>query len=101
MMNLFAKLGTASLIALSAVSVMAPSVSAAGLSSPAETVRYQHHGRDICSPLMAVRKARAAGIRRAEIAKITPRRVVVVGRSHHGMERMVFANQSDCPVLRR
>ncbi|WFR99593.1 hypothetical protein [Rhizobium tumorigenes] len=100
-MNLFAKLGIAGVIALSAVSVMAPSVSATGLSSQVEMVRYEHHGRDICSPLMAVRKARASGIHRAEIAKITPRRVVVVGRSQHGMERMVFANQSDCPVLRR
>lgn len=100
-MKLLTKLGAAGLIALGALSAVAPSVSAAGLSPMVETVRYDRHDARTCSPLVAVRKARAYGMRHAEISRINPRRVVVVGRSRHGMERIVFANQRGCPILRR
>ncbi len=100
-MNLFAKIGAAALIGMTALTAMAPTVSAAGLSAPVQTVRYDRHRGNMCSPLLAVRKARASGIHRAEIARITPRRVVVAGRTRHGMERMVFANVGGCPVIRR
>ncbi|MGA1802539.1 hypothetical protein [Rhizobium sp. HT1-10] len=101
-MKLLFKLGAAGLIALGALSAVAPSVSAAGLSSTVETVRYdRHHDARSCSPLVAVRKARAYGLRHAEISRINPRRVVVTGRTRHGMDRIVFANQRGCPMLRR
>jgi len=100
-MNLFARAGTAGLIALGALSAMAASAPAASLGAAVETMRYDPHGARICSPLVAVRKAREAGLRHAEIAAITPRRVVVTGRNRHGTDRIVYANLPGCPLLRR
>ncbi|EKF59956.1 hypothetical protein QWE_07656 [Agrobacterium albertimagni AOL15] len=53
-----------------------------------------------CRPNQAVEKARWNGLRRAFVADVTPRRVVVAGVRHGGRDRMVFANVRGCPVIR-
>jgi hypothetical protein len=72
-----------------------------------ESREWRHRDRDRdwrrprgCFPGQAVDIARSEGLRRARIDSITPRRVVVVGRSAYGRERMVFANVRGCPVIR-
>ena len=57
-----------------------------------------HRGE--CRPHHAVEKARWNGLRRAFVADVTPRRVVVAGVRHGGRDRMVFANVRGCPVIR-
>lgn len=100
-MKLFSKTCAGSLVALAGMSIVVPVAAAAGLAAPVETVRYDPHGARICSPLVAMAKARDTGMRHAEISTITAHRVVVTGRNRHGPERMVFANLPGCPVLRR
>ena len=70
---------------------------------------YRHghrHWRDRemrrgCNPNQALDMARYQGIRRARIADVNPRVVVVKGRGPYGWERMVFANVRGCPVIDR
>jgi hypothetical protein len=53
-----------------------------------------------CSPDLAVAKARDFGMRRARIADISPRRVVVEGFRHGDYRRMIFINDRGCPIWR-
>lgn len=57
--------------------------------------------RPMCSPRLAEAKARDMGLRRARVVDASPRRVVVAGVSRHGRDRITFANQRGCPVIRR
>lgn len=54
-----------------------------------------------CSPRLAEGIARDMGLRRARVVDVTPRRVVVSGFDRRGPDRIVFANQRGCPVIRR
>lgn len=102
MISLFAKASIAALITLGAVSATVATASANDFSAGVHQVRYDHHrGRAVCSPIAAVQKARAMGLRRAHIGNITPRRVVVDGLSRRGPDRIVFANAPGCPLIRR
>lgn len=56
-------------------------------------------GRSFCEPHQAVRKARDMGVRRAEMVRGGPRRVVVEGFRHHRPTRVIFANERHCPVI--
>lgn len=100
MINLFAKAGLAALITLGAVSATAATASANDFAASVHQVRYDHRVR-ACSPIRAVQKARAMGLRRAHLVNITPRRVVVDGFNRRGPARVVFANVPGCPLIRR
>ncbi|CCF18953.1 conserved exported protein of unknown function [Pseudorhizobium banfieldiae] len=54
---------------------------------------------DECSPRLALSIARDAGLRRAEVTRITRRTLTVQGMTRRGPERMVFANERGCPEL--
>jgi len=84
----------ATLIGFSSLTFLESPASAAGADG------MRQHAR-ICSPLTAVRKARAMGLRGPEIRDMTSRRVVVVGHGRRGDDRIVFANAPGCPLLRR
>ena len=64
-----------------------------------ERPRHDRGGR--CSPGLAEEKARHMGLRRARVVDIDRRTVTVVGRDRHGRDRIVFANDRGCPVIRR
>jgi hypothetical protein len=57
--------------------------------------------RGRCSPGLAVAKARDFGIRRARIADVSRRAVVVEGFRRGEYSRIVFANDRGCPAVRR
>jgi hypothetical protein len=57
--------------------------------------------RGRCAPWLAVDKARDYGLRRAYVADVSWRRVVVEGRRHGDYRRIVFANARGCPVIGR
>lgn len=57
--------------------------------------------RGQCHPHQAVEKARWNGLRRAFVADVSPRRVVVAGVRHGYRDRVVFANVRGCPLIRR
>jgi hypothetical protein len=57
----------------------------------------RHDGR--CSVERALNKARDMGLRRARVTEVNRRFVEVSGRRHGGHGRVVFANQSRCPVV--
>ena len=61
--------------------------------------RDREEARGGCFPGEALRMARYQGLRHARIGRITPRVVVVNGRSGYGWERIVFANVRGCPVI--
>jgi hypothetical protein len=67
--------------------------------------RRDRHGdwgrRGRCSPDLAIAKARDAGLRRARIVDMSPRRVVVEGFRRGDYRRIVFANDRHCPALWR
>lgn len=66
--------------------------------------RDRHWDRDRrgrCAPWMAVDKARDRGLRRAYVADVSPRRVVVEGRRHGYRQTIVFANVRGCPTIGR
>ena len=94
MPHTFSRTVLATLVALSSLTFLNFPASAAGADG------MRQHAR-ICSPLTAVRKARAMGLRGPEIRDMTPRRVVVVGHGRRGDDRIVFANAPGCPLLRR
>jgi len=100
MISLIAKAGIAALITLGAISATAATASANDFSVSVHQARYDYRAR-ACSPIAAVQKARAMGLRRARIDNITPRRVVVDGFSRRGPDRIVFANARGCPLIRR
>ncbi|MDZ7601310.1 MAG: hypothetical protein U1A06_08065 [Hoeflea sp.] len=56
-------------------------------------------GRSFCDPYHAVAKARDMGVRRAEIVRGGPHRIVVEGYRHHRPVRVAFANERHCPVI--
>ncbi|MGG7519624.1 hypothetical protein ACQ3G6_17245 [Allorhizobium undicola] len=62
-------------------------------------------GRDMviegfCNPGRAMEKARWQGLRRANIERVTPRRVVVGGWRYGGYDQIVFWNRPGCPFAR-
>ncbi|ABR61049.1 hypothetical protein GOC91_11355 [Sinorhizobium medicae] len=61
--------------------------------------RRDRRGR--CAPGLAVEKARDRGLRRAYVADVTGRRVVVEGRRRGHRQAIVFANARGCPVIGR
>ncbi len=64
--------------------------------------RYWDRGRrGRCAPWIAVDKARDRGLRRAYVADVTPRRVIVEGRRHGYRQTIVFANARGCPTIGR
>jgi uncharacterized protein (DUF3084 family) len=99
--GVLAKAGMAALIALGSLGAFAASASAQTMAPQQELRHRDPHAARICSPVLAVQKARRGGMRDAHIANITPRRVIVEGRNRHGPSRVVFANVPDCPFLRR
>ena len=119
MSNLLGKTLAAALLALAGLTAAAPAASAGGLDIYIESVDhrgggYYDHGRGYghrwddrgdrrgrCSPWLAVEKARDNGIRRARIADVSHRRVVVEGWKHHRYTRIAFANVSRCPTIWR
>lgn len=112
MMKLIAKTAIAAALALGTLGAAVPAASAAGPGidfrvtgpSQAQMVDYRRDRDrrwDRCSPVHAVEKARRTGLRRAEVRDIGPRRVVVAGMRHGRFDRMVFANERGCPLLRR
>lgn len=62
----------------------------------------RHHGgrRGECRPHHALEKARWNGMRRAFVADVSRRHVVVKGIRHGDRDRMIFANVRGCPVVR-
>lgn len=62
---------------------------------------WGHERRGRCAPWLAVDKARYFGLRRAYVADVSWRRVVVEGRRHGDYRRIVFANARGCPVIGR
>jgi hypothetical protein len=84
----------AGLITVAGLATVDSPASAAGADGLRQNAR-------ICSPLTAVRKARAMGLRGAEIRDMTARRVVVVGHGRRGEDRIVFANMPGCPLFHR
>ena len=52
-----------------------------------------------CNPEYARSLARDAGLRRAEIVRVTERRIVIEGMTRAGPERMTFANRRGCPEI--
>lgn len=57
--------------------------------------------RNRCVPGLAIEKARDRGLRRAHIADISRRQVVVAGRRYGERRAIVFANVRGCPVIDR
>lgn len=56
-------------------------------------------GRGQCDPDDAEDLARDAGLRRAHVVRVTPRRIVVEGMTRRGPDRMTFANERGCPEI--
>ncbi len=102
MSGIFIKAGIAAMIAFGAISAFSSAASAGDFDARVQQVRYDPHGARICSPVVAVQKARRGGMRHAVIADVTPRRVIVEGRNRWGRpDRVVFANVPGCPSIRR
>ncbi|MGV1949660.1 hypothetical protein GOZ97_17650 [Agrobacterium vitis] len=51
----------------------------------------------VCSPGDAIRQARRDGLRRPNIERVTPRRVIVGGTRYGEYDRVVLANRPGCP----
>ncbi|OOO41653.1 hypothetical protein BS630_33840 [Rhizobium laguerreae] len=60
---------------------------------------YDRRGPRGCDPYDALDIARSEGLRRAQIVRMSPRRIVVQGMTRRGPERMTFANQRGCPEI--
>jgi hypothetical protein len=113
MTSLLTRIGLAALVALSGISATASTAAASdrgfGINGNGIYVQYndrdrdwrRHHGRPGCSPARALDKAERMGLRRVRIADASRRAIVVVGRDRHGRDRVVFANERGCPVIRR
>jgi hypothetical protein len=61
--------------------------------------RWERRGR--CEPWLAVDKARDRGLRRAHVADVSRRQVVVQGRRHGDRQAIIFANVRGCPIIGR
>lgn len=55
--------------------------------------------RNGCGEREARAAARDAGLRDAEVVRVTPGRVVVEGMTRRGPDRMTFANERGCPEI--
>jgi hypothetical protein len=115
------KLGMAALVSIMATTGIASTASADSfgwgiyIDGPRDGRGWDGHRRDDrhrpgwdrpdrrgqCHPGQAVEKARWNGLRRAFVADVSPRRVVVAGVRHGSRDRIVFANVRGCPVIRR
>ncbi len=62
---------------------------------------WGHDRRGRCEPWVATDKARAYGLRRAQVVHVSPRRVVVEGRRHGSYRSIAFVNVRGCPMLGR
>ncbi|MCF6367341.1 hypothetical protein [Rhizobium halophilum] len=116
MTNMLVKTGLAALIALAGFTATASTAAAGG---PEFRIFVQHGGWDRdhrrgdrwerprrerggrCAPWLAEEKARHMGLRRARVVDVDRRTVTVIGRDRHGRDRVVFANDRGCPVIRR
>ncbi len=111
----FTKAALAVMIGLGSISAMPATASASnidfyfGFGGPGVHFHDGHRRHDRwdrreyrgCSADHAERKARNRfGLRRAQVVRQSPHRVVVEGRRHHHFERVVFANRRGCPVIR-
>ncbi|MCY1668290.1 hypothetical protein [Rhizobium sp. SL86] len=125
MSNLIAKVGLVALMAVTGLVAPVSGASAAdgGLRGPDLRVEVQWHGdnrgpdrgrpdgdrydrdrhgrRDICAPWLAEDKASRMGLRRARVVDVNRRVVVVAGFDRGGRDRVVFANERGCPLIRR
>jgi len=125
MTNIFVKTGIAALVALAGFSATAPAASASEFRIFVQQGwddRGDHRGdwrgdrgrdrhdrwdaprRDRggrCAPWLAEEKASRMGLRRARVVDVDRRTVTVVGRDRHGRDRIVFANDRGCPLIRR
>ncbi len=117
MTSLLTRIGLAALVALSGISATATTAAASdrgfGINGNGIYVQYydrhhdrdrdwrRHHGRPGCSPSRALNKAERMGLRRVRIVDASRRAIVVVGRDRHGRDRVVFANERGCPIIRR
>ncbi|MDK1387145.1 hypothetical protein QN224_17185 [Sinorhizobium sp. 8-89] len=63
--------------------------------------RWGRERRGRCDPWLAVEKARDRGLRRAHVANVARRQVVVEGRRHGYRQAIIFANVRGCPVIGR
>ncbi|WP_105430113.1 MULTISPECIES: hypothetical protein [Neorhizobium] len=118
MTSMIVKAGVAALIAFTGLSATAPTAAAAG-SDFAIQVQYRDRDRDWrpdrggdrdwrpdrgprgCSPWLAEEKASRMGLRRARVVDAGRRVVIVAGFGRRGPDRIVFANERGCPVIRR
>ena len=108
MTSMIVKAGVAALIALTGLSATAPTAAAAG---PEFAIQVQYRDRDRdwrpdrrprgCSPWLAEEKASRMGLRRARVVDAGRRVVIVAGFGRRGPDRIVFANERGCPVIRR
>lgn len=107
MTSMIVKAGVAALISLTGLSAAAPTA-AAGPDLTIQ-VQYRDYDRDWrpdrgprgCSPWLAEEKASRMGLRRARVVDAGRRVVVVAGFGYRGPERILFANERGCPVIRR
>lgn len=113
MKQLLAKAGLTVLIAVSGFAAPLATASAADNGMRVE-VQWRgddrggprHHGRGPdrragCAPWHAEDKAARMGLRRARVVDMNRRVVVVAGFDRRGRDRIVFANQRGCPIIRR
>lgn len=63
--------------------------------------RGPHRDRGRCAPWLAAQKAQDAGLRRARIVEVSPRRIVVAGLRYSHIARISFANVRGCPRISR
>lgn len=111
MANLFVKAGIAAVVALTALTSTAPIAAASG---PDLGIQVQYRERERhddrydrrdrhrgCAPWLAEEKASRMGLRRARVVDVNRRVVVVRGIDRRGPDRIFFANERGCPVIRR
>jgi hypothetical protein len=118
MKEILAKAGIAMAIAVAALSGAVTSASAQGVDiyvgpgyhrppppdyyrPPPPPPGYGYGRPRGCDPRQAEDIARDYGLRRARVADITPRRVIVNGFGRRGPDTMVFANVRGCPLMGR
>jgi hypothetical protein len=107
MTKFIATAGIAALLALGAISAPV-AASANELSAGVQQVRWdsrnppRNSSRDFCSHSLAESRARNMGLTRVRVTNVSSRSVVVEGRNRWGRwDRIVFANERGCPVIRR
>jgi hypothetical protein len=121
MTSIFTKAAVAAVLALSTLATI-PAVASAqdarihiGVTGPGDNHdqrmdnRHDNHYRPrpdrrdfrvSCSSGQAVEKAARTGLRDAHVVRRDGGRVIVEGRRHHRLDRIVFANTRGCPIIR-